>query len=141
MTAKDVITILVPVLVAFVSGLYAYLQTRKSSSVEGGKLNLSGYESLNKSQAAEIERLREDRTEDLERFSQQRQADREEIEKLKTRLAECETVKDQFDDLMRWTRQVTRIFNDPGIIRILAASDVHLPPPPSWPARHSDAGA
>jgi hypothetical protein len=58
MTAKDFVTILVPVMVALISGLYAYLQTRKSSSVEGGKLNLSGYESLNRSQAAEIDRLR-----------------------------------------------------------------------------------
>jgi hypothetical protein len=130
MTAKDFVTILVPVMVALISGLYAYLQTRKSSSVEGGKLNLSGYESLNRSQAAEIDRLRADRLEDQERSSAR-------ISELERRLnqvtSDCETVKDRFSDLMSWARQVTRIFNDPNISRILAANDVHLPPPPSWP--------
>jgi hypothetical protein len=125
MTAKDFVTILVPVMVALISGLYAYLQTRKSSSVEGGKLNLSGYESLNRSQAAEIDRLRADRLEDQERSSAR-------ISELERRLnqvtSDCETVKDRFSDLMSWARQVTRIFNDPNISRILAANDVHLHP-------------
>ena len=42
MTLRDVVTIMVPVLVAVVSGLYAYLQTRKTSNVEDRKLDLSG---------------------------------------------------------------------------------------------------
>jgi hypothetical protein len=126
MPTKDIVTILVPVVVALITALYAYLQTRKTTAVEDGKLSLSRYESLNKSQAEEIDRIRADRAEDDERH-------RAKIQELEQRLRGCEQVKDQFDDLMRWTRQVTRIFNDPGIIRILAASDVHLPPPPSWP--------
>jgi len=130
MTARDIVTILVPVLVALVSGLYAYMQTRKTSSVEDRKLDLTGYESLNKSQAAEIDRLRADRIEDKD-------AHRVELEELKKRLAEvrqkCTTQQQRFDDLMAWTRQMTRILNDPGIIRILSATDMHVPPPPTWP--------
>jgi uncharacterized protein HemX len=129
-TAKDIITILIPVMVALITGLYAYLQTRKTSGVEGQKLNLTSYESLNKSQAEEINRLREDRAED-------QKAARAEIEELRGRLAEvsrkCERQGARFEDLMQWTRQVSRILNDPGMIRILSASDVHIPAPPTWP--------
>lgn len=136
MTVKDIVTILVPVMVALISGLYAYLQTRKSSSVEDGKLSLAGYESLNKSQATEIDRIRADREEDRKNFHDERIRDRAEIDELKQRLREVtrksEQQSDRFNDLVRWTRQITRIFNDPGLIRILAASDVHIPPPPTW---------
>lgn len=125
MTTKDFITILVPVMVAIVSGLWAYLQVRKNSSVESRKVDLSGYESLNKSQAAEIERL-----------SKEHLNDEEEIKKLR---AELNTVRDKCDDttfkfnqLARWSRHVSRIMSDPGIVRIMAASDVHMPPAPSW---------
>jgi hypothetical protein len=130
MTLRDLVTILVPVLVAVVSGLYAYLQTRKTSNVEDRKLDLSGYESLNKSQAAEIDRLRADRLED-------QAAHRSEIEELRAKLATANRKAmvraERLDDLMAWGRQVSRILNDPGIRRILGATDLHVPPMPSWP--------
>jgi cell division protein FtsB len=125
MTPKDFITILVPVMVAVVSGLWAYLQVRKNSSVEGRKVDLSGYESLNKSQAAELERL-----------SKKSDEDEAEIAKLRKELNEirdkCDETSFRFNQLSRWTKHVSRIFNDPGIVRILSSSDVHIPPPPSW---------
>jgi hypothetical protein len=130
MTLRDVITILIPVLVAMTSGLYAYLQTKKTTSVEDRKLDLTGYESLNKSQAAEIDRLRNDRSED-------QTSHRSEIEELKNKLTaitnRCQNQEDRFNELMLWTRQVARILNDPGVIRILSANDMHIPPPPTWP--------
>lgn len=137
MMVKDIITILVPIMVALITGAYAYLQTRKTSGMEGQKLNLTSYESLNKSQASEIERLREDRAEDRKLFEEERAEDRRQIEELRQRLTtvteKCDSTTEKFNDLVRWTRQVTRVLNDPGVVRILAATDVHVPPPPTWP--------
>jgi flagellar motility protein MotE (MotC chaperone) len=83
----QVVALVVPIVVAVVSGAFAYVQARKiadrNASLETRKIDLSEYESLNRALRDEIDKLRTDRVEDANRH-------REEIARISSEIRDLE---------------------------------------------------
>jgi hypothetical protein len=130
-TAGQLLSVAAPVLVAVVGGLFGYRQAVKvadrSSTVEGRKLTLAEYESLNKGLREEIERLRSDRGEDEERFEKR-------IGGLETRTQRLESQRAVAEQslalLIGWARMALGVLSRPEVAAALRQVGAHIPAPP-----------
>jgi flagellar motility protein MotE (MotC chaperone) len=134
----QVVALVVPIVVAVVSGAFAYVQARKiadrNASLETRKIDLSEYESLNRALRDEIDKLRTDRVEDANRHREEIARISSEIRDLEERarsehrrLAELEQ---KMGRLVSWSQRVLSILRQPDVAGLLAAGAVTIPPPP-----------
>lgn len=138
MTPTAWVAMAVPIVVAVVSGAFAYLQARKiadrNASMESRKIDLSEYESLNHALRDEIEKLRGDRIEDSSRHQQEIQKIAQQIRELELRMTnERQRMAEMEQKLRRlasWARTTIGILREPDVARLLAAGAVTIPPPP-----------
>lgn len=141
-TVVQVLSIAVPVVVALVGGVFGYRsqarQADRTGEVEGRRLTLAEYEALNRSLAAEIERLRADRREDEDRLEQRINVLETRLERLEQERRERGEAADQMqrelhrriDRHVAWERAVLRILRTPNVAELLATGSITVPPPP-----------
>jgi hypothetical protein len=141
-SALQVLSIAVPLLVAVVGGVFGYRsqakQADRGADVEGRKLTLAEYEALNRSLAAEIDRIRTDRREDEERMATRLAALESRLESLEAERREHAVLADRMErELTRqletqraWGRAVLRIVRTPAVVAFLEVQGMAIPPVP-----------
>jgi hypothetical protein len=108
----------VPVLVCLIASFFTYRQavrvSDKTAKTEGRKSDLAEYESLNRAQAAELDRVRADREEDRARY----------VERLAL-------VEQRALSLEQWVEDVVAILRRPQVAAILQDEGVMVPAAPT----------
>jgi flagellar motility protein MotE (MotC chaperone) len=134
----QVVALVVPIVVAVVSGAFAYMQARKiadrNARLETRKIDLAEYESLNRALREEIDKLRTDRIEDANQFREEITRVSAEIRNLEERARQEHRRVVELEQMMgrqvAWSQRVLSILREPEVARLLAAGAVVIPPPP-----------
>lgn len=136
------LSIAVPLLVALVGGVFGYRsqakQADRGADVEGRKLTLAEYEALNRSLAAEIDRIRTDRREDEERMQTRLGALEQRLEVLEAERRQHAQLADEverglnrrIEQHVQWERTVLRILRMPNVAALLESGQIVIPTPP-----------
>lgn len=138
MSTGEWAAILVPIVVALVTGFFAYRQATKVAErnakveadrarTENRKASLEEYAALNDALREEIGRLRDDRRED-------REAHARDLARVTNELTTVQRAcADQADDLHLlsvWARTVVTTLRHPDVAQALAEREVEIPPLP-----------
>lgn len=141
-TVLQGLSIAVPLLVAVVGGIFGYRsqakQADRGADVEGRKLTLAEYEALNRSLAAEIDRIRTDRREDEERMQTRLASLEHRLEVLEAERRQHAMLADEVERALnrrieqhvQWERTVLRILRMPNVAALLESGQIVIPPPP-----------
>lgn len=153
MSGRELLTMIVPIIVAVISGGFAYKQARKvaernakaeaegiaaAAKVEAERVanenrleNRKGWESLNRDLVNEIDRLRDDRREDQDKYREDLHGLASELNEVRTK---CLVQGDHLRSLESWARAVVDILSRPAVMAVLEAQNLHVPtmPPIDW---------
>lgn len=141
-TVLQVLAIAVPAVVAVIGGVFGYRsqarQADRTGEVEGRRLTLAEYEALNRSLAAEIDRLRQDRREDEDRLEKRVHTLEQRLEALEGERRKAGELADQIerqlnrriDQHVAWERAVLRILRTPNVAHLLETGQITVPTPP-----------
>jgi heme/copper-type cytochrome/quinol oxidase subunit 2 len=134
-TTAEILQIVVPIIITTIGGFFTYWRftrnQRRVSDTEDRRINLSGFEGLNKALADEIRRIgkaRDDEERRHQKEMEERDAEhRAEISELRTQV---EAMRAQLIALTKWGQAVVRVLRQPDVARLLSASAIEIPAPP-----------
>jgi hypothetical protein len=134
MNLTATLSVAAPILIAIIGGFFGYRQAVKvadrNTGVEGRKLNLQGYESLNSALQTELDKQRSDE----ERLEVK-------VATLETRLEALETARREdakyyvevefaLQRAVTWARHVQSIIGDPAVESFLSMRGYNIPHAP-----------